>query len=203
MLLLNGFLHPIEFLVFILALVSAVTVHEFMHAFVADRLGDPTARMAKRLTLNPLAHLDPLGSIMLLVAGFGWGKPVPINPQYFVRPAVDELLVALAGPASNLVQAILAGRLARALFVTSPDIASVLALVVQLNIFLMLFNLIPIPPLDGSKVLRVVLGEETYRNLERLSFPLLIGLFVLLQTSSLGTMLSGAANALTQRILGS
>jgi len=202
MLLLNGLQHPIEFIAFLLALVAAVTVHEFMHAFVADRLGDPTPRMAGRVTLNPLAHLDPLGSIMLLIAGFGWGKPVIINTQNFSNPATDELLVALAGPASNLLQAVVAGYLAQAFAVSAPVLASVCILVVQLNIFLMLFNLIPIPPLDGSKALRLILDETTFRMLELSSMPLIIGLFVLIQVTPLGTLLTSTANQLTTWLLG-
>lgn len=202
MLLLNGLQHPIEFIAFLLALIAAVTVHEFMHAFVADRLGDPTPRMAGRLTPNPLAHLDPLGSIMLLIAGFGWGKPVPINSQNFTNPVTDELLVALAGPASNLLQAVVAGYLAQTIAVSAPVLASVCVLVVQLNIFLMLFNLIPIPPLDGSKVLRLILDETTFRMLELSSMPLIIGLFILIQVTPHGTLLSSTANQLTTWLLG-
>lgn len=202
MLLLHGLSHPLELLVFLFALVAAVTVHEFMHAAVADKLGDPTPRMAGRLTLNPLAHLDPIGSLMLLVAGFGWGKPVPINSQYFTNPVTDELLVALAGPASNLVQAAIAGYLVRVLVGPAPLVASVLIVIVQLNVFLMLFNLIPIPPLDGSKLLRLVLDEETFRLLEGSSLPLIIGLFVLLQATPLGTILSSVASSLTQWLIG-
>ena len=202
MLLLNGLSHPIEFIAFLLVLIAAVTVHEFMHAAVADRLGDPTPRMAGRLTLNPLAHLDPIGSLMLLVAGFGWGKPVPINTQYFAHPATDELLVALAGPASNLVQAAIAGYLVRVLAGPAPILASVFVLIVQLNVFLMLFNLIPIPPLDGSKLFRLILDETTFRMLEASSLPLIIGLFVLIQATPLGTILSMTADKLTQWLLG-
>jgi Zn-dependent protease len=202
MLLLNGLQHPIEFIAFLFALVAAVTVHEFMHAFVADRLGDPTPRMAGRLTPNPLVHLDPLGSIMLLLAGFGWGKPVMINPRNFANPIIDELLVALAGPASNLVQAVIAGYLARTFAFSAPILASVCVLIVQLNVFLMLFNLIPIPPLDGSKVLRLILDETTFRMLELSSMPLLIGLFVLIQATPLGTLLTSTSNHLTTWLLG-
>lgn len=202
MLLLNGLQDPIAFVIFLLALVGAVTVHEFAHAFVADRLGDPTARHAGRITLNPLAHLDPMGSIMLLIAGFGWGKPVPIQPRNFSSPAIDELLVALAGPGSNLIQAIVLGALARSLALSQPELASLLVLGIELNIILMLFNLLPVPPLDGSKLLRPFLGEEAFRTLESLSLPLVIGLFLILQTTSLGVMLSEAAQQLTTWILG-
>lgn len=202
MLLLQGLQDPLAFVVFVLALVSAVTIHEFAHAFVADRLGDPTPRHAGRVTLNPLAHLDLMGSLMLLVAGFGWGKPVPIQPRNFTTPALDELLVALAGPASNIIQAFIAGGLARLVADTQPFLASLLIVAVELNVLLMLFNLLPVPPLDGSKILRPILGEEAFRSLEALSLPLIIALFLLLQTTQLGVMLSLAATRFSAWILG-
>ena len=202
MLLLLGLQNPIALIAFLFALVMAVTVHEFAHAFVADRLGDPTPKTAGRVTLNPLAHLDPIGSLMLLIAGFGWGKPVPIQPRFFSRPALDELLVALAGPASNLIQAVIAGVLARQLIVYGELIPALLELVVQVNILLMLFNLLPVPPLDGSKFLQIVIGETAFRSLEAASLPLIIGLFLILQTTPLGVMLNTAAAQLTAWILG-
>ena len=99
-----GFLNPI----FILSILIALTVHEWAHAFVANRLGDPTAREMGRLTLNPIVHLDPMGTILFLLVGFGWGKPVPVNERYFHHPKRDTALVAAAGPVSNLVLAFIA-----------------------------------------------------------------------------------------------
>ncbi|MBX3046693.1 MAG: site-2 protease family protein [Anaerolineales bacterium] len=145
----------------IIVLVVAFTVHEFAHAYTADRFGDPTPRSMGRLTLNPLAHLDPLGSLLLIVAGFGWAKPVLVNPAILERrhPAA-MMLVALAGPASNLLLAILAaipyqlGLVAMsapgALF---PSPFQLLQAFVFINLLLMLFNLLPIFPLDGEKIL--------------------------------------------------
>jgi Zn-dependent protease len=147
------FTNPFSALIFLFSLVVAITVHEFAHAWAADRLGDDTPRLMGRVTLNPLAHLDPIGSVAFLIAGFGWGKPVLYNPMKLKRH-LDELLIALAGPASNLILAIIFNALATwsthsGLNLFSPDI---LRLAASLNVLLAAFNMIPIPPLDGSSI---------------------------------------------------
>lgn len=149
----------------ILTLLIALTVHEFSHAFVADRLGDNTPRDNGRLTLNPLRHLDLIGSLMLLLVGFGWAKPVPINPYRLRQNSrFGVLWVSLAGPASNLLMAIVAGltlrtglipNIAPASFLPSP--VDFLLTFIIINLVLMLFNLIPISPLDGEKILETLL----------------------------------------------
>lgn len=133
----------------LLALAIAITVHEFSHAFVADKLGDPTPRSYGRVSLNPLRHLDPIGTIMIFFARFGWGKPVPIDPYNLKNPRRDELLISLAGPASNLILALIISLLIRLLSLYLVP----LYFLVAINISLALFNLLPIPPLDGSKIL--------------------------------------------------
>ncbi len=157
-------LTPAELLARAVVLIIAFTVHEFSHAFVADYFGDDTPRSQGRLTLNPLVHLDPIGSLLLLVAGFGWAKPVQINPYALQRrsPAAP-MLVALAGPTSNLLMAALAAiplrlQLVNAtLFVQQsqllPTFDYLITIFVVFNLILMLFNLLPIFPLDGEKVL--------------------------------------------------
>ena len=150
----------------VIILVIAFTVHEYMHAFVAYKFGDWTAKNAGRLTLNPLVHLDPLGSIMLLFAGFGWAKPVPVNP-YVIRqkhPA-GLMLVSLAGPLSNLVLAAVGGGIIRLLVVVrytwmAPEwLVNFLLEFIVINIMLFLFNMIPIAPLDGDIILEYTLPE--------------------------------------------
>lgn len=175
------FTDPLAFAIFAVALVLALSFHEAAHAFVAKRLGDDTAEALGRLTLNPLAHLDPVGTIALLVAGVGWGKPVPVNPDNFRSPRVDNLKVALAGPLSNLLLALI---FAGFNLLFGPDPGSLASLftgmIIWFNLLLMFFNLIPIPPLDGSKVLHLFLSERAYFFLEIYGFYFLFGLIVLM-----------------------
>ena len=174
----------------IITLIVALSVHEFSHAFVAYRFGDTTARDAGRLTLNPLKHLDVVGSLMLIVAGFGWAKPVPIN-AYALRRRGDAALmwVSLAGPGSNLLMALLAGLVLRLRvfpWVASgkmlPSPAEFLFTFMTINLVLMLFNLIPLAPLDGEKVLGSLLPaswKDSFATIQRYGpILLLVILFV-------------------------
>ncbi len=161
-------LYPSTLIAHLIVLVIAFTFHEFAHAWTANYFGDPTPKMNGRLTLNPLAHLDPIGSLLLLVAGFGWAKPVPINPYFLQkRSSSAVMLVSLAGPASNLLMAIVAALPFRFGIVSLsdayaaiqtqsmhifPTLPQILYVFIQINLLLMLFNLIPIAPLDGEKI---------------------------------------------------
>lgn len=136
-----------------IALLVAAPLHELAHAYTADRLGDPTPRRSGRLTLNPLAHLDPLGTILLLVAGFGWAKPVPIDPSNFPDWRRGIILVSAAGPLANVILAFLFGLPFKLGAVLPPPFGDLLATLVLVNAVLAVFNLIPVPPLDGSKIL--------------------------------------------------
>lgn len=147
------------------AVVVAIVVHEYAHARVADDLGDPTPRAAGRLTLNPLRHVDWLGLLMLVVVRIGWAKPVPINPAYFRDRRRGVLLVSAAGPASNFVTGFVAMVLLK---ITPPSaglaaVRGVLWLMVQFNVVFGLFNLLPVPPLDGSRILRLFLRGQAAR----------------------------------------
>lgn len=140
----------LSLIIWAIALLIAITIHEFSHALAADKLGDPTASLAGRISLNPLKHLDPIGTLMLLFFRFGWGKPVPFDPFNLRHPKRDSALISLAGPASNLILASLLALLIRFL----PSVLSVLAIpLIIMNINLAVFNLLPIPPLDGAKIL--------------------------------------------------
>jgi Zn-dependent protease len=159
-------------------LLTAFPVHEFAHAWVADRFGDNTPRANGRLTLNPLAHLDPFGSLMMIIAGFGWAKPVPVNPYILQRSSPSATMwVSLAGPMSNLLMAIIGAILFRLGLVSIDDITFMdgkvlpnlslfVFLFIRVNLWLMLFNLIPLFPLDGEKVLDYFLPPGAARFLE-------------------------------------
>lgn len=184
----SSYIHDLS--VMIVPMLLAIVVHEVSHGFVAYLLGDPTAKLAGRLTLNPFRHLDLFGTLaFVLTRMIGWAKPVPINPRYFKNPRRGMMLVSLAGPGSNLLLAalsalmfplleIVAGRLDRqtVLMVLQP-LAYMIQLSVMFNLSLALFNLLPIPPLDGSKIVAGLLPPETawkFESMERWGFIVII-----------------------------
>lgn len=177
-----------ELLLGLFVLLFSAILHEIMHGWVANKLGDPTARIMGRLTLNPIPHIDPVMSIilpaLLLFSGspiiFGAAKPVPVDPRHFKDPKKDMAIVALAGPVTNLVLAVIAALL---FHLTSgiPILSNVLMLVVVYNLILCFINLIPIPPLDGSRVITAILPDDlarTYNSIERIGFFLVFFLLV-------------------------
>jgi Zn-dependent protease len=185
---------------FIAILIPSVILHEVAHGFVAHRLGDPTARDAGRLTLNPVKHIDPFGSILLpaLLAlarqnVFGWAKPVPVNPGRFQHPVGGMAITALAGPATNLLIAFAVGRLGpfievdgRVFRTTEGLMTDVLIGVLVVNAALAVFNMLPIPPLDGSRLLPLVLGQrgrEVYNRISQYGFLVLILLLFVFEDS--------------------
>jgi len=184
--------HIVDGLIFYLGLVVLLTFHEFAHAWMAWKLGDDTARLQGRLSLNPVVHIDPIGTVLLpLVMIFasptvgrflvGWAKPVPFNPANLGNRWRDEMLIAMAGPAMNVILAVALVAFARAAVMFGSDAATELFLqMAQLSLLLCFFNLIPIPPLDGSHVMRNLTGMsyETYWNLCRFGF---IGIIIVLQ----------------------
>jgi Zn-dependent protease len=194
------FSNPILGIVFLLAIALAVSVHEAAHAWTAHKLGDDTARLMGRTSINPLVHLDPIGTLLFLFAGFGWGKPVPVN-EHRLRRSSDYILIALAGPASNLIIAVVLGLLYRVL--AFPGIQDVLSLFISINLALMVFNLIPIPPLDGSKVLQLFLPREFFHMLEQYGFILILALFFVLSNTGLANWLTQAVSILFTLITGS
>jgi Zn-dependent protease len=144
-------LAPEVLILLIPVLVFALVFHEFSHAWVANQLGDPTAKYAGRLTLNPLAHLDIFGSLMILFVGFGWAKPVPVDSRYLGNPRIDMMKIAFAGPASNLLLALISGTIIRTTGYMG-SLTTMLVMFTQINIMLAVFNMIPISPLDGSQI---------------------------------------------------
>ncbi len=164
------FSHPLLAIAWITAVIMAFTLHEFGHAWVAKLRGDRTAEREGRLTLNPIPHIDIWGLIPLLLFGFGWAKPVPFNPYNLKNPKWDSVLIALAGPAMNLLLAVVSGLILRGLLV-SQVITQVNGLVVflfflvLLNLFLLFFNVLPVAPLDGSKLALALLDKPQHASI--------------------------------------
>ncbi len=169
--------NPLGALIGLIALVIAITIHEFAHAWTSDRLGDPTPRLEGRLTLNPLAHLDPLGTILLIIARFGWGKPVRFDPFNLRHPRRDSAIISIAGPASNILLAATCSLLLNLLLGLQTYsfsysfiqlfiyfIIALLQSLIIYNVILAVFNLLPIHPLDGFKIVAGVLPEEHARQ---------------------------------------
>lgn len=159
------FSSPLEFIIIFGGLILAIGLHEAAHCYMADYLGDPTPRSLGRLTLNPLAHLDPLGTLAILLTNFGWGKASPFDPYNLRDPKRDTAIIALAGPASNILVAVLLSILFHSL--SNLSILGILSFLIHLNINLAIFNLIPVPPLDGSKILGLFLSHETALRFQR------------------------------------
>ncbi len=168
----------------------ALTIHEYFHGWTANKFGDPTAKLLGRLTLNPLAHIDIMGALCFVFAGFGWGKPVPINPSYFRNPRRDNIIVSFAGPASNFISAFMFGvifQLLRSIpFIIPVNIAAVLYNLLYtgiiMNLSLAFFNMIPLFPLDGSHILEGLLPHSMamkYKEVERYCPFILLGLIVM------------------------
>jgi Zn-dependent protease len=208
----------------ILCFAPAIVIHEVAHGFVAYRLGDPTAKSAGRLSLNPLKHVDPFGTVILpLILAFtgapvfGYAKPVPYNPRYFKNLKVGEVLTAFAGPAANLAMALLAAlvvNVAVLFFNSSGDVSywviTALIQFILINLYLMFFNLLPIPPLDGSSIIVPFLPSKalpTWYQIQRYALPILLILVMVvpmfLNFSPLGIYLDATAGNLTWFLLSS
>jgi Zn-dependent protease len=196
--------------------ILGLTLHEFSHALMADRLGDHTARRMGRLTLNPIAHLDLFGSLMLIFAGFGWAKPVPVNYSALRSPRRDMALIAVAGPVANVILAAVLAFVLRVLMPAGPNAPgllpeSVLLVFFQgiwINVILAVFNLIPVPPLDGSRIVAGLVPEHWnhgYEQFERIGPLLLLGLVLLASVtgvSVLSRIIMPVANPVFKLVMG-
>ncbi|KKW07905.1 MAG: Peptidase [Candidatus Kaiserbacteria bacterium GW2011_GWA2_49_19] len=159
------FQSPVAFLMSLLAIIAAISIHEFSHAWAADKLGDPTPRLQGRLTLNPKAHLDPIGTLMLILFRFGWGKPVMFDPFNLKNPRRDAMLIGLAGPASNLISAAAAALVMRLMGPMSL-MGLMLTPFIVISVVLAVFNLVPVHPLDGGKIIAGLLPREMAKEFE-------------------------------------
>jgi len=183
-------------------------VHELMHGLVAYKLGDPTAKYAGRLTINPLAHIDPLGLICMIFFRFGWAKPVPVNMRWFKRPKRDMALVAAAGPVSNLLFGTICVFVYYLLALYAPESAiidavlSFTATLAALNVGFAVFNLLPLPPLDGSRILGLIIPNRWYWQLMRYERYIQLAVMVLLYMGILTTPLAIARSACMSAIEG-
>lgn len=193
------------FLIIVPAILVAVTVHEFAHALIADRLGDSTARLLGRLSLNPIVHLDLLGTILFIVAGFGWAKPVPVNPRNFTNWRQGMMLVAAAGPLANITLVFLLGLLFQVgLIDPSTLLARTLFATIRINAILAIFNLLPIPPLDGSKILSGLLPPAQAIAYDRMAAygPVLLLLLLILVPGVISGLVSPPVNWLVTQAVG-
>jgi Zn-dependent protease len=188
MLLLSLIQSPLTFIAFVVALLLAITVHEYAHAWAAYKSGDDTAKLMGRLTLNPIAHLDPLGTLFLFLVGFGWGKPVPTNPMRYHSKS-SEIYVALAGIVTNILVAFVLAIPIRIALLTghtidSSQILSFLSIMVDINLVLAAFNILPIYPLDGSHIVEYFLSYQAKITYRQIGPMILFGIILLDRLSS-------------------
>ena len=173
-------------------------MHEFAHAFVATKLGDQTARLSGRLTLNPLAHLDPFGALLIIIAGFGYAKPVPVNPRNFKNQKTGMAITAVAGPISNLIMSFIFMACNCAVFKFSYPVSGSFSYAIayffmyasQINISLAVFNLLPVPPLDGSRILRLLIPDRQYYKIAQYERYFVYAVLILVLTGILDTPMS-------------
>lgn len=199
------FTSPLAFFLILIGLLLSISLHEAAHCYVTDKLGDPTPRVMGRLTLDPRAHLDPLGTILIILTGFGWGKAAPYDPYNLKSPVRDTAIIAAAGPLTNILIAVLLAIVSRLI---GGDLISVFAeFLIYINLALALFNLLPVFPLDGGKIMRAILPRESSLEYEAImeSYGQFILLFLILPIfngqSAVAQLLGPIINLLTNLLV--
>lgn len=199
------FTSPLAFFLILIGLLLSISLHEAAHCYVTDKLGDPTPRVMGRLTLDPRAHLDPLGTILIILTGFGWGKAAPYDPYNLKSPVRDTAIIAAAGPMTNILIAVLLAIVSRLI---GGDLISVFAeFLIYINLALALFNLLPVFPLDGGKIMRAILPRESSLEYEAImeSYGQFILLFLILPIfngqSAVAQLLGPIINLLTNLLV--
>lgn len=200
-----------SFVAYVLSIITIILLvlpfHEYAHAFIANKLGDPTAKMEGRLTFNPLASVDPFGALWLFLFGFGWAKPVPVDSRYFKKPKRDMALTALAGPVANIIASLVGAVILCAVYAFAPVntfvsfIINFLSYYVTVNVSIAVFNLLPIPPLDGSRILGAFLSDRALNTYYRYQNIFTMILFVLIISGALSGPLGTVQSFLTNIIM--
>ena len=190
------FSNPLLFIIYLSSLLVAITIHEFSHAWTADYLGDPTPRLQGRLKLNPLVHIDTMGMVFLLLLGFGWGKPVQFDPYNLKDPRRDAAWISIAGPSSNFILAIILSLLLKLFIILQLDMLTIIGSLIfvpmiRMNIMLGVFNLLPIHPMDGFKIVEGILPEEKAREWQGLQRWGMLFLLLLIIPIGGSSMLNG------------
>lgn len=198
-----SFLNLNRIIITLPGILLAIICHEFAHGYAAYRFGDPTAKHYGRLTLNPIAHIDPAGFLLLLVAGFGWAKPVPINPNYFKNRKLGTFIVSIAGVVTNMLLAIILTILfgLHIVFINNGLVNDIIYYAIRINIVLAVFNLFPIPPLDGSKIILSFLPQSMeyhYYRFQKYSYAILLALIFF---GGINRVLSPVVNFFMQGLL--
>ncbi len=189
--------YPYIFLLYIVAILSAISIHEFAHAWTADHLGDPTPRLQKRLTLNPLSHLELYGLLFLVIAGFGWGKPVVYDPYNLKNPRRDGAIISLAGPISNILLATLFS----VVHLLIPSFSFMSLIFIRVNVSLAIFNLLPIHPLDGFGIVEGIISKKNLKSWQKLKKYGMIFLIFLLIPLGNTSLLNAIMRPLTDILM--